>query len=145
MPQDGERVMQKNEGDWEFSLEESCDGRAIELSVAVGRFLDTSLIRADVQPHCVRLLIKACSAAPVAKPCARSLHWGQQRCVLRTLPPAAGLSAAITPAPGGQARPEHCTEVGHQRASAAEHAEGDFPQVPGGHVVLPVSWGTCNA
>ena len=51
--------MQKNEGGWDFSLEESTDGRAIELDVAVGRFLDSSLIKADVQPHLVRLLIKA--------------------------------------------------------------------------------------
>jgi protein TilB len=51
--------MQKNEGGWEFSLEESVDGRAIELDVAIGRFLDSSLVKADVQPRTVRLLIKA--------------------------------------------------------------------------------------
>ena len=68
--QDGERVMQKNEGGWEFSLEESVDARVLELDVAVGRFLDTSLIKADVQPLFVRLLIKASSAVPAA--CAMS-------------------------------------------------------------------------
>ena len=64
--QDGERVMQKNEGGWEFSLEESADGRALELDIAVGRFLDTSLINADVQPLFVRMLIKASPAVPAA-------------------------------------------------------------------------------
>ena len=58
--QEGDRVMQKNEGQWHFSLDESSNGRSIELAIAVCRYLDTSLIRADVQPHFVRLLIQAC-------------------------------------------------------------------------------------
>lgn len=58
--QEGDRVMQKNEGQWQFSLDESSDGRSIELAIAVCRYLDTSLIRADVQPQLVRLLIQAC-------------------------------------------------------------------------------------
>ena len=52
--------MQKNEGQWQFSLDDSSDGRSIEFAVAVCRYLDTSLIRADVQPRFVRLLIQAC-------------------------------------------------------------------------------------
>ena len=46
--QEGDRVMQKNEGQWQFSLDDIC------------RYLDTCLIRADVQPRFVRLLIQAC-------------------------------------------------------------------------------------
>ncbi|CAL8462504.1 g2037 [Coccomyxa elongata] len=56
--QEGDPLLQKNEGTWEFTLEESRDGKDIELDVAVGRFLDSSLIKADVQPLYVRLLIK---------------------------------------------------------------------------------------
>lgn len=56
--QEGEPVLQKNEGRWEFTLEESRDGKSVKLEVAVGRFLDSSLIKADVQPLYVRLLIK---------------------------------------------------------------------------------------
>ncbi|BDA46370.1 probable protein tilB homolog [Coccomyxa sp. Obi] len=56
--QEGDPVLQKNEGRWEFTLEESRDGKSVELDVAVGRFLDSSLIKADVQPLYVRLLIK---------------------------------------------------------------------------------------
>lgn len=56
--QEGVPLFQKNEGRWEFTLEESKDGKDIELDVAVGRFLDSSLIKADVQPLYVRLLIK---------------------------------------------------------------------------------------
>ena len=58
--QEGDRVMQKNEGQWQFSLDDSSDGRSIEFAVAVCRYLDTSLIRADVQPRFIRLLIQAC-------------------------------------------------------------------------------------
>ncbi|EFJ41201.1 hypothetical protein VOLCADRAFT_37751, partial [Volvox carteri f. nagariensis] len=43
---------------WEFSLEEAPDGTSLVLEVAVGRFLDTSLIQTDLQPTYVRLLIK---------------------------------------------------------------------------------------
>ena len=39
----------KNEGGYDFSLEESEDGSEIVLEVDVGKFLDTSLIKADVQ------------------------------------------------------------------------------------------------
>ena len=53
-------MMQKNEGQWQFSLDESSNGRSIELAVAICRYLDTSLIRADVQPQSVRLLIQVC-------------------------------------------------------------------------------------
>lgn len=42
---DGERMYQKNEGQWEFTLEESADGQALILDVHVGKFLDTSLIK----------------------------------------------------------------------------------------------------
>ncbi|KAK9816967.1 hypothetical protein WJX72_007586 [[Myrmecia] bisecta] len=56
--QDGERVLQKNEGRWAFTLGETGDGRALRLEVALGRYLDPSLVKADVQARCVRLLVK---------------------------------------------------------------------------------------
>ena len=56
--QDTQVHRQCNEGKWEYSLQE--DGDAVVLDVAVGRYLDSSLIRADVQPGLVRLLIKVC-------------------------------------------------------------------------------------
>ena len=46
--QDGERIFQKNEGQWEFSLQEDDAGRNLELEVDVGKFLDTSLIKVRV-------------------------------------------------------------------------------------------------
>ena len=46
--QDGERIFQKNEGQWEFSLQEDEAGRNLELEVDVGKFLDTSLIKVRV-------------------------------------------------------------------------------------------------
>jgi hypothetical protein len=46
--------MQRNDGRWDFSIEESEDGSAIVLEVDVGKFLDTSLIKADVQPSYIR-------------------------------------------------------------------------------------------
>eukprot|EP00232_Nephroselmis_pyriformis_P000717 CAMPEP_0182914760 /NCGR_PEP_ID=MMETSP0034_2-20130328/38734_1 /TAXON_ID=156128 /ORGANISM="Nephroselmis pyriformis, Strain CCMP717" /LENGTH=451 /DNA_ID=CAMNT_0025051543 /DNA_START=72 /DNA_END=1427 /DNA_ORIENTATION=+ len=52
------RIFQKNEGKWDYTLFESEDGRNMVLDVAVGKYMDTSLIEADVQPHYVRLLIK---------------------------------------------------------------------------------------
>ena len=69
--QEGERVLQKNEGRWQYSLDESGDGRSIELVISVCRYLDTSLIRADVQPLFVRLLIQAC---PIFHPHAHTGH-----------------------------------------------------------------------
>lgn len=43
---------------WDFTLGEAADGAAVVLDVAVGRFLDSSLLAVDVQPHLVRVLIK---------------------------------------------------------------------------------------
>ena len=57
--------MQKNEGRWEFALREDAGAGALELDVAVGRHLATALVQADVQPRCVRLLIKVGGAAPL--------------------------------------------------------------------------------
>ena len=54
----GQRLLQKNEGHWKYTLDESSNESSIELEVDVGPYLDTSLIRADVQPLFVRLLIK---------------------------------------------------------------------------------------
>ncbi len=55
---EGEKILNKNEGRWDFTLLDSDDDTKIILDVAVGKFLDTSLIEADVQPRFVRLLIK---------------------------------------------------------------------------------------
>ncbi|KAG1680975.1 hypothetical protein FOA52_009934 [Chlamydomonas sp. UWO 241] len=55
---EGERVWQKNEGEWDFSMEEDEAGANIVLEVDVGKYLDTSLIKVDVQPTFIRLLIK---------------------------------------------------------------------------------------
>lgn len=56
----GQRLLQKNEGHWKYTLGESSNESSIELEVDVGPYLDTSLIRADVQPLFVRLLIRVC-------------------------------------------------------------------------------------
>lgn len=56
--QEGEEVCQKNEGKWSFGLQDSIEGSAVELDVEIGRYMDISLVRADVQPLFVRLLIK---------------------------------------------------------------------------------------
>ena len=58
MLQDGKQALQCNEGRWDFTLQEDANGSAVVLEVEVGRFLDSSLIMADVQPRLVRLLIK---------------------------------------------------------------------------------------
>ena len=39
-------------------MEESEDGRAVVLDIALPKFLDTSLVKVDVQPTYIRLLIK---------------------------------------------------------------------------------------
>lgn len=41
-----------------YCVQESDDGSEITLEVKVGKYMDTSLIKADVQPHYIRLLIK---------------------------------------------------------------------------------------
>ena len=56
--QEGEDIRQKNEGKWEFTLQDSANGAAVELDVEIGRYMDTSLVKADVQPLFVQLLIK---------------------------------------------------------------------------------------
>ncbi|GFR47789.1 hypothetical protein Agub_g9558 [Astrephomene gubernaculifera] len=88
---DGERVYQKNEGRWDFSLEESPDGRCLQLEVGLGRYLDTSLIATDLQPTLVRLLVKGkllqlllpCEVRPDAATAQRNMSNGH---LLLTLP-----------------------------------------------------------
>jgi len=53
---EGEKILNRNEGRWDFKLDES--GTDLVLDLAVGKFLDTSLIEADVQPTYLRVLIK---------------------------------------------------------------------------------------
>ena len=75
-------MTQRNEGSWEFTLDVSEDGSSVELAVAIGKHLDSTLVQvllssfgsihkhatqtrntaqclqADVQPQWARLLIK---------------------------------------------------------------------------------------
>jgi hypothetical protein len=87
--QDGEPFRQKNEGKWEFVLADSEDGSAVVLDVALSRFMDTSLIQADVQPTYVRLLVKVRQSARKQghQPCLQDrcsrgcLHGCSHRCL----------------------------------------------------------------
>jgi len=58
LPEDGSRIFQKNEGQWDYTLDESDDGKDLVLDIAVGKYLATELIKSDVRPEVVRLLIK---------------------------------------------------------------------------------------
>eukprot|EP00967_Tisochrysis_lutea_P076103 scaffold102782_cov23-Tisochrysis_lutea.AAC.1 len=55
--------MQRNEGQWDFSMEEGADGRCLVLEVDIGKYIDTSLIKADIQPGYIRwgsILVGGC-------------------------------------------------------------------------------------
>ena len=54
--QDGEPVVQKNEGKWAFTLRE--EGADIVLDVELGHGVLTSEIRGEVHPGLVRMLVK---------------------------------------------------------------------------------------
>lgn len=56
--QEGTKILNKNEGKWDFSLNDYDSATSIVLDIPVGKFLDTSLIDVDVQPTFVRVLIK---------------------------------------------------------------------------------------
>ncbi|KAL3161118.1 hypothetical protein ABBQ38_009495 [Trebouxia sp. C0009 RCD-2024] len=96
---EGEEVRQKNEGQWSFSLLESADGSAVELDVEIGRYMDTSLVKADVQPSFVRLLIRGrllqlrlpCEVRPDSSKAERSTATGH---LLITMPKEDGSSSA---------------------------------------------------
>jgi protein TilB len=49
---------QKNEGAFQYTLNDSADGSAVVLEVAVGRYMDTAEIQVDVQPLLVRCLVR---------------------------------------------------------------------------------------
>eukprot|EP01112_Ceratiomyxa_fruticulosa_P004533 TRINITY_DN1506_c0_g1_i1.p1 TRINITY_DN1506_c0_g1~~TRINITY_DN1506_c0_g1_i1.p1 ORF type:complete len:397 (-),score=61.82 TRINITY_DN1506_c0_g1_i1:206-1396(-) len=53
-----DKIRGMNQGKWEFALTESENGDALLLDLAVGKFLDTSLISLDVQPLYVKIVIK---------------------------------------------------------------------------------------
>ena len=72
-------MLQKNEGQWQYTLDESSDGRCVELAVDVGPYLDTSLIKADVQPLHVRLLIKVCCIESMSSCMCTTMLW-QHNC-----------------------------------------------------------------
>ena len=42
---EGEKVYQKNEGEWEFFIDESDDCCAIVLEVTLGKYMDTTLVK----------------------------------------------------------------------------------------------------
>ena len=44
----GERIYQKNEGQWDFYLEESDDAKAVVLEVQLGKYMDTSLVKVRI-------------------------------------------------------------------------------------------------
>ncbi|PNH09206.1 Protein TILB [Tetrabaena socialis] len=140
--EDGERVYQKNEGRWEFSLEESADGCSLVLDIAVGRFLDTSLIQTDLQPTYVRLLVKGkllqlllpCEVRPDASTAQRNTSNGHLVVtmpkddpadpvvdVARLRPRVAGTTG--TAAPGAAAAAA--------AASTSGHGGGGSPEDPG--------------
>jgi protein TilB len=50
------RVLQRNDGGWTYTF--SRDGPNLILDVAVGKFIDTSLIQTDVHPTFVRMVVK---------------------------------------------------------------------------------------
>lgn len=67
LPEDHEDVRQCNEPGLEFRLEDSEDGAAVVLELAVGKYMDTSLVDVDVQPRVARALVKGklvCLALP---------------------------------------------------------------------------------
>lgn len=43
--EDTSKLTQRNEGEWDFTIDESEDGGSIELEVAVPRHLDTALVQ----------------------------------------------------------------------------------------------------
>ena len=51
-------MRQCNEPGVDFRLEDSEDGAAVVLELAVGKYLDTSLVDVDVQPRVARVLVK---------------------------------------------------------------------------------------
>lgn len=107
-------------GKWDFTLGESADGRALQLDVALGRYLDTSAIQADVQPTFVRLLARGhllqlalpAEVRPDAAVAQRSKTTGN---LLVTMP----LASEAAPGTGGNAvaaigvlRPENAAGAG---------------------------------
>lgn len=69
-------MRQCNEGKWDFRLLEVDDGAALMLEVDVGAHIDTSLIKADVHPWLVRLLIKVgCNHARASRRVITWVEW----------------------------------------------------------------------
>ncbi|XP_062518388.1 dynein axonemal assembly factor 11-like isoform X2 [Corticium candelabrum] len=57
MSEDG-RVLNINQGKWDFILNEDDSGQNIVLDVSIQRYLDTSLVDCDVQPGYIKCIIK---------------------------------------------------------------------------------------
>ena len=47
-------MFQKNEGEWEFTLDENDDGLAILLEVQLGKYMDTTLVKARATRNVTR-------------------------------------------------------------------------------------------
>lgn len=67
MLQEGERVWQRNEGKWEFSLDESENRKDVVLDVAVGEsILMTEIITHSYTAQCTCLTFHTVSVASLA-------------------------------------------------------------------------------
>lgn len=108
---EGERFMQRNEGQWDFSMEEGADGRCLVLEVDIGKYIDTSLIKADIQPGYIRLLIKGrllqlllpCEVRPDGSSAQRSTIAGTLQVTMPKEDPQAEVNIAfIRPKPGSK-------------------------------------------
>lgn len=60
LPADGSLPTQTNEGDWEFTLDVTPDGGAVELTVSLGRGVRAGWVDAHVSPRAVRVLAAGC-------------------------------------------------------------------------------------
>jgi protein TilB len=130
-------------------LDESADGRSLQLDVAFDRLLDTSAIQADVQPGCVRLLAKGrllqlalpLEVRPDASVAQRSKTTGH---LLVTMPLAdervAPLRAVAPGKPGGSAGSETAAAAGCQQGPRGAKAAGGVDELPAA-VVSPVRTG----
>ena len=106
---ENQRIYNKNEGRWDFTLLDTEDDSSVVLTVPVGKFLDTSLIEADVQPTYVRLLIKGKllqltlheEVMPDSSKCERNKHTGS---LVLTMPKA-GRGPVVGKAKGGAVNP----------------------------------------
>lgn len=139
---ESEEFRQKNEGKWLFSLQDSADGLGVELDVEIGRYMDTSLVKADVQPFFVRLLIRGrllqlrlpCEVRPDSSKAERSTASGH---LLVTMPKedaasSAGLLAHARPRSGSTRQSDLPTKIQPitSRSKAPNGSKSPMGQTP---------------